>query len=79
MIDVEKLSYPLPKSRRINGPILAMITQDLTLRYERGMAVRELAVLTGRSYGWVHRLLTGANVTMRARGGRRQPNLTLVR
>jgi len=36
--------------------------------YGKGASVRELAALYGRAYGFIHRLLIEADVTMRSRG-----------
>lgn len=42
---------------------------ELAARYRAGESVRVLARSTGRSYGWVYRLLTEAGVAFRPRGG----------
>jgi hypothetical protein len=38
-------------------------------KYDNGASIRQLAEDTGRSYGFVHRLLAEADVTLRGRGG----------
>ncbi|WP_182543088.1 helix-turn-helix domain-containing protein [Halosaccharopolyspora lacisalsi] len=42
---------------------------DLALRYADGASIRRLAESTGRSYGFVHRVLTESGVPLRGRGG----------
>ncbi|MFC4035782.1 helix-turn-helix domain-containing protein [Streptomyces polygonati] len=37
--------------------------------YEGGGSIRDIAELTGRSYGFVHRLLSDRGVPLRGRGG----------
>lgn len=59
----------LPKGRRITGPDRDRLSADLKRRYEAGASIRELAADTGRSYGFVHRVLLEAGVTLRGRGG----------
>jgi predicted transcriptional regulator len=59
----------LPKGRRIVGEARADLTTDLAKRYEKGASIRELAEATGRSYGFVHRLLKDSGATLRGRGG----------
>lgn len=45
------------------------LAADLKRRYDAGESIRSLAVSTGRSYGFVHRLLTEAGVRFRGRRG----------
>jgi hypothetical protein len=45
------------------------LLDDLKPRYEAGESIRTLAHSCGRSYGFVHRLLTEGGTTMRTRGG----------
>jgi predicted transcriptional regulator len=59
----------LPKGRRISGSERDMLAADLKKKYESGVSIRALAESTGRSYGFVHRVLSEAGVTMRGRGG----------
>lgn len=48
------------------------LATTLAARYNKGASIRALAEATGRSYGFVHRLLTDdAKVTLRKRGGKR--------
>lgn len=58
------------KGRRILGPERATLAKDLVKRYVSGESIQELANSTGRSYAWVHRVLTESGVQLRPRGGR---------
>jgi hypothetical protein len=42
---------------------------DLKNRYDAGESIRSLAIATGRSYGFIHRILTEHGVILRGRGG----------
>ncbi len=42
---------------------------DLKNRYDAGESIRALALATGRSYGFIHRILTEQGVALRGRGG----------
>ena len=44
------------------------VTRIAVRRYQAGASVRTIAAELGRSYGFVHRILTEAGVTMRPRG-----------
>jgi len=59
----------LPKGRRISGSERDTLAADLKKKYESGVSIRALAESTGRSYGFVHRVLSESGVTMRGRGG----------
>jgi predicted transcriptional regulator len=59
----------LEKNKRIVGEARQEIAADLVERYERGATLRELADATGRSYGFVHRVLSQSGLVLRARGG----------
>ena len=59
----------LSKGRRITGAERDRLAADLTKRYMAGASMREPASDTGRSYGFVHRVLVDAGVTLRGRGG----------
>lgn len=59
----------LRKGARITGPARDTLTADLRRKYEKGQSIRALADGTGRSYGFVHRLLVDADVPLRGRGG----------
>ncbi|MBC7273846.1 MAG: transcriptional regulator [Streptomyces sp.] len=53
----------------IKGPDRQKIRAELKKAYDKGASIRTLAQGCGRSYGFVHRLLTEAGTTMRPRGG----------
>ena len=57
------------KGARITGPARDKLTADLRKKYEKGQSIRALAESTGRSYGFVHRLLKDSDVPLRGRGG----------
>jgi predicted transcriptional regulator len=59
------------KGARITGAERERLTSTLRKKYEKGASLRELAEQTGRSYGFVHRVLSDAGVTLRGRGGSR--------
>ncbi|WP_424533664.1 helix-turn-helix domain-containing protein [Sphaerisporangium viridialbum] len=62
----------LRKHVRVSGAEREKLASELGRRYAAGESVRELALSTGRSYGFVHRLLTEAGATLRTRGGARR-------
>lgn len=59
----------LQKGARISGAQRTKLATELKKAYKKGTSIRELAQTYGRSYGWVHRLLTETDVTLRGRGG----------
>lgn len=61
---------PIEKHARVFGWPREKLKADLKRRYEKGASIRQLAKLTGRSYGFVHRILTESGVTFRGRGNR---------
>ncbi|ASU84394.1 hypothetical protein CDO52_17740 [Nocardiopsis gilva YIM 90087] len=63
------MAETLRKGTRVTGTERSALADDLKRRYEDGESIRSLAASTGRSYGFVHRLLTEAGVTLRGRGG----------
>src|SRR5690349_25112366 len=64
------------KGRRIVGSERQSLAKDLVRRYMSGESIRALAVSTGRSYGFVHRILTESGVQLRQRGGARRRRRT---
>jgi predicted transcriptional regulator len=58
----------LEKSVRIAGQSRTQLAADLKTQYEQGASIRELARATGRSYGFIHAVLTEAQVSLRGRG-----------
>ncbi len=57
------------KGARITGQDRTKLANELTKKYSAGASIRALAESTGRSYGFVHRILTENEVTLRGRGG----------
>lgn len=66
----------LKKGTRVTGEDRDTLASDLRKRYEAGDSIRLLAESTGRSYGFVHRILNESGATLRGRGGatRRKPS-----
>lgn len=54
---------------RVSGAERQALSAELADKYRAGASIRELAASTGRSYGFVHRVLTEADVDLRGRGG----------
>jgi hypothetical protein len=59
----------LRRGARVTGPDRSKLATDLAERYGAGESIRSLASSTGRSYGFIHRILTEIGVTLRSRGG----------
>nr|WP_256451400.1 helix-turn-helix domain-containing protein [Amycolatopsis sp. CA-230715] len=59
----------LKKGARITGNTRDKLAADLKKKYEKGASIRSLAESTGRSYGFVHRVLSESGVQLRGRGG----------
>ena len=59
----------LSKGRRVTGAERDKLAADLGKKYAGGMSIRALAESTGRSYGFVHRILVESGTTLRGRGG----------
>ena len=59
----------LKKGARITGADRTKLATDLKKAYDKGKSIRELADTHGRSYGFVHRVLSESGVTLRGRGG----------
>lgn len=59
----------LKKGARITGAERNKLANDLRKQYDKGRSIRELAESHGRSYGFVHRVLSESGVTLRGRGG----------
>lgn len=57
------------KGRRITGQDRDKLAADVKRKYKDGASIRTLAAETGRSYGFIHRLLSESDVTLRGRGG----------
>ena len=59
----------MSKGQRVTGEERESMAADLAQRYQSGESIRDLAQSTGRSYGFVHRMLTESGTTLRGRGG----------
>lgn len=59
----------MKKGARITGSERSKLAADLKKKYAQGASIRALAAETGRSYGFVHRILTENDVDLRGRGG----------
>ncbi|MCW2496572.1 helix-turn-helix domain-containing protein [Jatrophihabitans sp.] len=59
----------LKKGARITGSDRTKLASELKKSYEKGTSIRELADKHGRSYGFVHRVLSESGATLRGRGG----------
>ena len=57
------------KGTRVTGTDRVTMATDLKKRYDAGESIRSLAAATGRSYGFIHRILTETGATLRGRGG----------
>ncbi len=57
------------KGTRVTGADRDKLATDLKARYDAGESIRSLATATGRSYGFIHRILTETGVALRGRGG----------
>ncbi|MFB8267581.1 helix-turn-helix domain-containing protein [Streptomyces sp. NPDC055955] len=53
----------------LTGAARDKLTAELKAAYEGGASIRSIADSKGRSYGFVHRILTEAGVTLRGCGG----------
>ena len=63
------MAETLRKGTRVTGTDRSKLAADLQGRYDAGESIRSLATATGRSYGFIHRILTEHGVALRGRGG----------
>jgi hypothetical protein len=59
----------LRKGTRVVGGERDRLAADLKRKYDGGESIRTLAQSTGRSYGFVHRMLSESGASLRGRGG----------
>jgi Helix-turn-helix domain len=59
----------LKKGTRVTGDDRSKLATVLRKRYDSGESIRDLAASTGRSYGFIHRILTETGAELRGRGG----------
>lgn len=57
------------KGSRVTGAERDKLAADLRKKYDNGQSIRHLAEGSGRSYGFVHRILSESGTTLRGRGG----------
>lgn len=63
------MTETLKKGSRVTGTDRDKLAADLRKKYDSGSSIRALADATGRSYGFVHRILSESGATLRGRGG----------
>ena len=59
----------IKRGTRLSGTEREQLAAELSKGYAEGKSIRALAEETGRSYGFVHRLLSESDVALRSRGG----------
>ncbi len=59
----------IKKGARITGNDRSQLANELVSEYKSGASIRALAEKTGRSYGFIHRILTESGAQLRSRGG----------
>jgi Helix-turn-helix domain len=64
-----RVTETLKKGTRVTGADRTKLASDLKKRYSAGESIRSLASSTGRSYGFIHRILSESGVALRGRGG----------
>ncbi|WP_432498138.1 helix-turn-helix domain-containing protein [Kineococcus auxinigenes] len=69
--DVEEVGVTeaVKRGSRLSGTERAQLAEELSKGYAEGKSIRALAEEAGRSYGFVHRLLSESEVSLRSRGG----------
>lgn len=68
-VAVAEPAESLKKGTRVTSVSRSKLAVTLARRYDSGESIRSLAASTGRSYGFVHRILTETGVILRGRGG----------
>jgi hypothetical protein len=59
----------IPKGVRVVGDERTALSAELSERYGAGESIRLIAQDIGRSYGFVHEILSQSDIPMRGRGG----------
>ncbi|MFB9376406.1 helix-turn-helix domain-containing protein [Kineococcus gynurae] len=57
------------RGARLTGAERDELASTLSQGYSEGKSIRALAEESGRSYGFVHRILSESDVSLRSRGG----------
>ncbi len=63
------MAETLKKGSRVTGNERDKMAAELRKKYDGGQSIRRLAEGSGRSYGFVHRILSESGTTLRGRGG----------
>lgn len=63
------MAETLKKGTRVTGAERSKLAAELKKKYDAGQSIRSLASATGRSYGFVHRILSESGANLRGRGG----------
>ncbi|WP_369052162.1 MULTISPECIES: helix-turn-helix domain-containing protein [Kineococcus] len=63
------MAETVKRGTRLSGAEREQLAAELTKGYSEGKSIRALAEESGRSYGFVHRLLSESDVALRSRGG----------
>ena len=63
------MTTTLKRYANITGTERAQVTKMIQQRYGRGRSIRQIAASIGRSYGFVHRVLSESGTALRGRGG----------
>lgn len=77
----ERVADAARKRVRAADPERDELAADLRRKYEAGQSVRALAAASGRSYGFVHRMLSESGATLRGtrrRGARQEARAPLA-
>ncbi|MFH9671858.1 helix-turn-helix domain-containing protein [Streptomyces sp. NPDC017405] len=61
----------MEKGKQITGAVREKLAREMKEQYEKGLSIRAIAEAHGRSYGFVHRVLSETDVPLRTRGGDR--------
>lgn len=59
----------LKKGVRVTGSDREKVSSKVMSEYANGKSIRDIAAELGRSYGFVHRLLSESEQPLRSRGG----------
>ncbi|HET8617015.1 MAG TPA: helix-turn-helix domain-containing protein [Actinomycetales bacterium] len=59
----------LKKGVRVTGSEREKVSSKVMSDYANGKSIRDIAAELGRSYGFVHRLLSESDQPLRSRGG----------
>ncbi len=60
----------MDKGKQITGTAREKLAREMKEQYEKGLSIRAIAEAYGRSYGFVHRVLTETDAPLRGRGGK---------